>query len=595
MTSFHQLSQLMILIFFIANQFNLVVSNTLTLQSSNSHLNLNRIIYTPAFRRTELSVSFNYRPLNKRFVLISGILDLQSTSTEISDLLKFTLVIDHLDRPELIIDKRSKSRDGLLANYFRLERNQTKFVRLGEPFSLMKSTGRIDEHRSDSADKITKLNDDLINKSSKAHLIERNQPHRSNASKIEHMQAGSTEHPKNKTTNNAHSNYETNNWRLLTVTISGDQFRMTHMRYASCSFKAQWNCKEQEINYRLINKRDAVDEQFIELNQLLIGKEWSESDSSLNINLINRPSDSTVNQNDIKQLNETEDSHSNSQIHDNFVQNSPNFQTSNQEYSGLIGCLHEIQLNGHRLEFSVQPPTVPQSNLADFTSSDYLHRRNLVTGSVWPEQDSQTILSNFTSAKHAFEQIIQIQNQSNTTIRPKSRLDDKLTNRAVRNDFDKVVKDELNKKQIRTEDRRSISGKRSFNASDGRTSAIDENSVKMTSSIERDAMGGWKDSSVQSTKIDKSDYIEHDFKKRPIEDKEHEASAIDWWNNVQLLNNSLVGKIDLGICNQSDPCTNFCLHNASCMLDEDGEPICHCDRVGYTGERCFFRKLPFCS
>lgn len=370
---FHQL-----IIVFLLNQFSHLISSTiLTLKSSNAHLNLHRIIDSQ-FNNKEIYLSFKYKPLNQKFALVSGALELSTPETEVNELLKFILLINH-DQPELIVYK-FRSRSNLLFNYFQLNLNHTKVIRKEKIRPFLNRTIEIDKK-------------DL------------------------------------------NSTKEDKKWRLLSLLISKDQFNIIHTPFSSCLLNEdkQANCKQQNLNYK---SNESVNRS-IELNRLIIGKEWSESDGP---NL-----DEESNQNEIKQLNESEEKHSNSNIHNTFI--SLQIETSNEEhYPGLIGCLNELELNGHELRFE---------NSKDFNSD-----RN-----------------------------------------------------------------------------KSIEGN----------------------------------------------------------ETEKEANVTDWWNVYQW-NNILNGKIEFGTCNETSPCSNFCLHNATCMLNEDGRPICHCDLVGYAGEFCFFRKYPLkCS
>ena len=496
MTSFSA-NQLILLFLALCQLSQPISSTTLTLKSSHSHLNLNRILNSN-FDRSEVRLSLKYKPLNQRFsfTLISGILDLQAANSESVEPLKFVLVVNPDERLELIVNQAKEvSRENRVSSYFVLEVNQSKvFPR--EKIDLFRY-GLDEPVRSDGQH---------FDQEQKSHLDEKK-----------------------------------NNWRLLGLLISRDQLKIAHTAYASClsNSRKQSNCRQSSLVYRLTDRWPAEElvnsrtfqqrveneqnaeptraatkdsrPKFIELNQLLVGKEWSESDSYL-INLADRSVESP-NQSELKQLNETEDQHSKSQIHNNFLQNpAANFQSSNQEqFSGLIGCLSAIELNGHHLEFSLANQ-INESNAANEP--------------------------NRTDSVETADQVVKKQIK-------------KQAKRSMVNVSGKTVEKELENNLSGVKDDRTVW----LNAEDFR---IAQNVSLFSDQIE--------------------------IEERPVD---------DWWR-AQRWDNLLVGRIELNRCNQSDPCANYCLHNAACMLnEEDGQPICHCDLVGYTGERCFFRKFLF--
>lgn len=522
-----RLISLLLISLLLSQLISLISSTTLTLKSSHSHLNLNRILNSN-FDRSEVCLSFKYKPLNQRFSLISGIiiLDLQSNGSELNEPLKFVLIVNLDDRLELIVTRVNKaSRENWLGSYF-LEVNRTRMIpreqvdswRYGEDAGSCIVLENKEEQIRES------LTDDPVG------LVESQE----RPAKVDHEKV--------------------DNWRLLGVQISRDRLQIVHTSYASCLLNGrnQSNCRQRILTYRLRTKNELPDDQtdystngniqsnrddqttgdkqseinkeqrsseFIELSQLLIGKEWSESDSFL-INPGNR-SMNAAGPSDLKQLNETEDQHSKSQIHNNFVQSSiPNFQTSNQEFSGLIGCLNAIELNGHYLAFSLD--------------------------------DAQADERSEANEPH--------------------RIDSGETSDQVHVGIDKKIKDHrqaaFGTMKVPENDRRR-SGKGPNIAGDPRTNlnVADDVQILANTSFAADR---------EQIEFEEGPPVSH---------------PTDWWT-VHRSHDVLVGKIELNVCNQSDPCANYCLHNAACMLNEDdGQPICHCDLVGYTGERCFFRKF----
>lgn len=558
-------SRLISLLLILGQLIQLISSTTLTLKSSHSHLNLNRILNSN-FDRSEVCLSFKYKPLNQRFTLISGILDRQSNGSEISEPLKFVLIVNPDDRLELIVNKlivnklsvnkaNKAARENWLSSYF-LEVNQTKVIPRQQVDSLRYGEGAGSCHSEKN-----KILEDLAD--DRTRIEDKEQRPNKNVVDLE----------------------KKNNWRLLGVQISRERLQIAHTSYASCLLNGrnQSNCRQRILVYQVqqrteneqpddritkdtqtnadiqtnrdirINRDEANKEQrssgqFIELNQLLIGKEWSESDSYL-INPGNRSVDA-VGPSDLKQLNETEDQHSTSQIHNNFLQSSvPNFQTSNQEqFSGLIGCLNAIELNGHYLEFSLVDE---QSSVSERFEANEPRRIDSV------ETSDQVVKADKKIKNHR---------PTETAFRVRLGAHHRTSDGAVKAKDRSIVEDP----NTIAADRRSIEVSNAAN------------DVRRTTEVARNA----KDFRVLVNTSQAADREQIEFEEEP-------DGLTDWWK-VHRWDSVLVGKIELNVCNQSDPCANYCLHNATCMLNEDdGQPICHCDLVGYTGERCFFRKFSF--
>lgn len=580
----------LILLLLILAQFGQPISSTtLTLKSSHSHLNLNQILNSN-FDRSEVRLSFKYKPLNRRFALVSGILGLQSgdgepgdresveresghrksgykessdresgykesghrelsdreldhsepghkeqDNSELGEPLKFVLIVNSDERLELIVNRPNKaSGENLVSIYLVQETNQTQMFPREQIDFFRYGPGE----ESDSK----RFQGKQYRRSEKKFIREADQVDQE----------------------------KKDNWRILGVTINRKQFKIAHSLYADCRLndRHQSNCRQSSLTYRLaddwpVNEpvksqqrseknepserptqpKDRTTSRFMELNQLLIGKEWSESDS-YQVHLVNRSDFPGAS--DLKQLNETEDQHSKSQIHNNFLQSSiPNFQTSNQEqFSGLIGCLNAIELNEHYLDFSSDSSTDSSS---DF-SSDFASDSSLPTNQINELNNKVNEPNPADSAQHSADQIAQIDKQIKTEPLAGG-------GRLVAASKATVEKDRNDAKDSRAE--KYLSGVRSVsqNADDVRI--------------------------VKNVNTSREQLLE-------LEDS-------DWWK-VANSNAVLVGQIERNICNRSDPCANYCLHGAACMLNEqNGQPICHCDLVGYTGERCFFRKFIFRS